>query len=242
MYSVSRDYPVEITRARKTLWPEYKRLKQENPLSKVAIVYPAKLIMNGKLVTDMFPEWDDILRGSRIDLGHPSQHSYASKFGSTPVTSTTMANEPQRMSNGTRPNQESAVNPDSDNYMEVANEETPEPPRPEQAISDAISSNQDGASQPGASAGDVQNITSNTNTSTSGSTSSKLAAHSTGSGFKTPSSNEKALSRSLSQGRSRSKSRGGGRPPSRSTPKSGLKIGEPASGTSESPTQTVNSA
>ena len=34
-FSVSRDYPLEITRARKTLWPEYKRIKQENPFAKV---------------------------------------------------------------------------------------------------------------------------------------------------------------------------------------------------------------
>ena len=53
VYSVSRDYPVEITRARKTLWPQYKRLKQENPLAKVAIVYPAKLISNGELAVKL---------------------------------------------------------------------------------------------------------------------------------------------------------------------------------------------
>ena len=82
-FSVSRDYPIEITRARKTLWPQYKDLKQEHPLSKVAIVYPAKLVMNGSVVTDLFPEWDEILRGSRIDMSHPSQQAYASKTGST---------------------------------------------------------------------------------------------------------------------------------------------------------------
>ena len=79
-FSVTRDYPPEITRARKTLWPEYKRYKQENPRSKISIVYPAKLIVTGRVVTDLFPEWDSILSGSRIDLNHPSQESYKSKL------------------------------------------------------------------------------------------------------------------------------------------------------------------
>ena len=242
VYSVSRDYPVEITRARKTLWPQYKRLKQENPLSKVAIVYPAKLIMNGKLVADMFPEWDDILRGSRIDLGHPSQQAYASKFGSTTMPPTTMTNEAhQRLSNGSRPNQDIVTNPDSDNYMEVANEGTSEHPRPEQVISDA-SSNQDEISQQGAGAGNMQNMQNITSNTSSGSSNSNPAAQSAGSGFKTPSSTGNPISRSLSQGRSRSQSRGGGRPTSRSISRNRLKTGDTVSGTPEGHTQTENSA
>ena len=84
-FSVSKDYPAEITRASRTLWPSYKRLKQQNPGAKVTIVYSAKLIMNGTVVNDLFPEWDSIMRGSRIDLNHPSQQNYsrASNFGSS---------------------------------------------------------------------------------------------------------------------------------------------------------------
>ena len=135
------------------------------------------------MATDMLPEWDDVLRRSRLDLGHPSQHPYASKLGSTTMPHTTMANEAyQQISNGSEPNQDIAVNPDRDNYIEVANEGTSEPPRPEQAISDA-SSLQDGTSQQGASAGNVQNITSDMS---SGSTNSNPAAQSAGSGFKPP--------------------------------------------------------
>ena len=78
-FSVSRDYPLEISRARQTLWPEYKRIKQQNPFAKISIVYPAKLIVNGRVVADLFPEWDTILGGSRIDLNHPSQELYRSK-------------------------------------------------------------------------------------------------------------------------------------------------------------------
>ena len=60
-FGVSRDYPIEITRARKTLWSQYKQLKEQSPLAKVGIVYPAKLVMNGSVVTDLFPEWDDVI-------------------------------------------------------------------------------------------------------------------------------------------------------------------------------------
>ena len=80
-FSISRNFPLEITRARSTLWPEYKQIKSQNPLTKVAIVYPAKLLVNGRVEKDLFPEWDAVLSGSRIDLTHESQSSYAKKLG-----------------------------------------------------------------------------------------------------------------------------------------------------------------
>ena len=236
VYSVSRDYPVEITRARKTLWPQYKRLKQENPLAKVAIVYPAKLISNGELVTDMFPEWDAVLRGSRIDLGHPSQQSYANKLSSIP-------NGPYQtmpMSNEPRPNHEItsiAANTDSGNRMEVTYDEPFGTPGTAQVISDAGPS-QEQTSQREETAGDDQNIASGT----SGASGSNSAASSSGSGFKTPSTTGNVNPRSQSAGRSRpkSKTRGGSVP--RSTSRSRLKMGETDSGTNENPAQTESSA
>ena len=80
-FSISRDFPLEITRARSTLWPVYKQLKSQIPLARVAIVYPAKLLVNGRVEKDLFPEWDAVLSGSRIDLTHESQSSYATKVG-----------------------------------------------------------------------------------------------------------------------------------------------------------------
>ena len=55
-FSVNRDFPKEITNARKRLWPEYKRLRQTAPDSKTSIVYPARLVSNGLTVADEFPE------------------------------------------------------------------------------------------------------------------------------------------------------------------------------------------
>ena len=80
-HSVSRDYPLEITNARKLLWDELKQIKSQNPSAKVSVGYPAKLIMNNQICFDLFPEWDSVVRGSRIDSQHPSQQR-RSKTGS----------------------------------------------------------------------------------------------------------------------------------------------------------------
>lgn len=65
-YSINRDFPPEITNARRQLWSEYKTLKRDNPDKKVGLVYPCKILMNGRVVRDAFPLWDRIMQGSRI--------------------------------------------------------------------------------------------------------------------------------------------------------------------------------
>ena len=55
-FGVSCDHPIEITRGQKTLWPDFKQVKALNPSAKVAISYPAKLMVNGRVVKDLFPE------------------------------------------------------------------------------------------------------------------------------------------------------------------------------------------
>ena len=64
-FSINRDYPLEITNARKILWPHFKEARNI-PYNRVTIGYPAKLIVNGVVTRDLFPDWDNILRGSRI--------------------------------------------------------------------------------------------------------------------------------------------------------------------------------
>ena len=58
---------VEITNARRTLWPKFKAARA-HPSNRVSISYPAKLLVNGAVVCDMFPDWDQIMKGSRISL------------------------------------------------------------------------------------------------------------------------------------------------------------------------------
>ena len=78
VYSVNRDFPSEISRGRTLLWPKLKQVRQQYPLAKSSLGYPAKIIMNGKVIEDLFPECDTIIRGSRIDAAHHSQQNHKS--------------------------------------------------------------------------------------------------------------------------------------------------------------------
>lgn len=55
-YSVSRDHPKEILSARHRLLPQFKTERQ-NRNNKVSIEYPAKLVINGRVIADEFPDW-----------------------------------------------------------------------------------------------------------------------------------------------------------------------------------------
>ena len=62
-FNINRDFPREIVNARKHLWPEYKELRKSFPASKISILYPAKLVKDGNLVKDQFPDWVSVMQG-----------------------------------------------------------------------------------------------------------------------------------------------------------------------------------
>ena len=65
--SVDRDYPAEITNARKLLWPRFKELRQnKRQRDTVEIRYPAQLVKNNVVIEDAFPGWNDIMKGNKI--------------------------------------------------------------------------------------------------------------------------------------------------------------------------------
>ena len=64
---VNRDYPVEIVEARKALFPLYKEYRDQNKYNKVSIQYPAKLLVNGVIKHDLFPDWSETMSGLRVD-------------------------------------------------------------------------------------------------------------------------------------------------------------------------------
>ena len=67
--SVDLDLPKEINEARKRLWPKLKEAK--NKRYKAHIVYPAKLLVEGKVVQNEFPDWFETVGQSRlIDFTH----------------------------------------------------------------------------------------------------------------------------------------------------------------------------
>ena len=75
--SINRDYPREISNARRSLWSQYKELKRTSPSSTVNIVYPAKLVKDGRVIKDCFPHWGTIMSGNRVntpDVNNPKRN------------------------------------------------------------------------------------------------------------------------------------------------------------------------
>ena len=62
-FSVTEDLPIEIRKAREQLIPELKEMKNRN--KRAAIVYPAKLLVEGKIVREINPS-DFVDRSSRV--------------------------------------------------------------------------------------------------------------------------------------------------------------------------------
>lgn len=62
--AIHRDLPLEIIDGRKRLWKSYKDAPKA-PQTCASIVYPAKLIVNGQVVADEFPQWNDIVHMKR---------------------------------------------------------------------------------------------------------------------------------------------------------------------------------
>ncbi|WAR09294.1 hypothetical protein MAR_019252, partial [Mya arenaria] len=65
-FSIDIDFPLEIQEARGRLWPRMKELKSDFPRSRVQIVYPEKLIHDGRVVGDELPEWNRFVGANRI--------------------------------------------------------------------------------------------------------------------------------------------------------------------------------
>ena len=65
-YGIDRDYPKEIAMARKRLWEHQKSSYKSGEY--VKIVFPAKLIVNGRCVADEFPDWQEILSKDRLQF------------------------------------------------------------------------------------------------------------------------------------------------------------------------------
>ena len=74
-FSIAYDLPKEINEARKRLWSELRTIKANKPFVKFQILYPAKLLVEGKVVRDEFPDWGKVMQGSRlVDFVHIDSH------------------------------------------------------------------------------------------------------------------------------------------------------------------------
>ena len=61
-FSINQDFPPEIRTARGQLWDDYKRARSEKLKAKIA--FPAKLVVEGQVVRDLFPMWGNWARSS----------------------------------------------------------------------------------------------------------------------------------------------------------------------------------
>lgn len=68
-FSVTRDYPKEIVAARQRLMPRLK-LERQNKNNKVSLEYPARLLINGRVVADEFPDWYSVLEHDRYQMAN----------------------------------------------------------------------------------------------------------------------------------------------------------------------------
>ena len=98
-FGINRDYPKEIISARSTLWPTFKKARADNPNGSVYIGYPAKLIVNGRVLADQFPEWRKVLKGSRerdvITDTHVSDPGEKHEFNDDATASARYSNDPK---------------------------------------------------------------------------------------------------------------------------------------------------
>lgn len=92
-FSVDYDYPTEIRDARSKLWPRLKELRRDNPRARVLIVYPAKLIMDGNVVEDALPDWNENVRTNRLSICDKLQYVKPIRVGrmaaDAPITPST---------------------------------------------------------------------------------------------------------------------------------------------------------
>ena len=56
---------MEINKARGVLWNRYKELKRAG--KNVSMQYPAKLVMDGRVIENALPDWYDILQEQRVE-------------------------------------------------------------------------------------------------------------------------------------------------------------------------------
>ena len=75
-FSIQQDFPPEIKAARGELWEDFRKAKSENKVAR--IVYPAKLVIDGIVEKDMFPEWNKWATGKYVRGTHSRNPQFPS--------------------------------------------------------------------------------------------------------------------------------------------------------------------
>ena len=72
-FGVSKDYPSEISKARQSLWSQFKTVRSNNPNRRVTQGYPAKISIDNETIIDLLPDRFQILQGSRVSRVQSTQ-------------------------------------------------------------------------------------------------------------------------------------------------------------------------
>ena len=92
-YGVSRDYTNEISKARNSLWKQFKDIRENNNNKKVSLGFPVKIMVDNAVVVDLFPDWFEILKGSKVDLAPVKNESRNShEYPPVQITNTMSTN------------------------------------------------------------------------------------------------------------------------------------------------------
>ncbi len=103
-YFIDRDYPKEIVDARKRIWPKYKAARAESIQTRatVRIQFPAKLVVDGRVIHDEFPYWSETMRGTR-DRGFGHIHCVNSQRDHSEFANNAQSDQARRPTTQQRP-------------------------------------------------------------------------------------------------------------------------------------------
>ena len=97
---IRRDYPKEIVSARSQLWPRYKQEREKNTQTSVQMGFTAKILVhvpvNGRVIEDKFPDWFNVLCGSRHEISPSVQHDIDPNGTAGPSQHISHSNGPKR--------------------------------------------------------------------------------------------------------------------------------------------------
>ncbi|MEW8546032.1 MAG: hypothetical protein AB2693_21120, partial [Candidatus Thiodiazotropha sp.] len=126
-YGVSKDYPSEISKARQSLWNQFKTVRANNPNRRVTLGYPAKISIDNETIVDLFPDWFQILQGSRVSRAQSTQSNGQNINTETGMASLLSLSSGTHMSMPTRDTDSEScqMGPDTGNCESVSPERAP---------------------------------------------------------------------------------------------------------------------
>ncbi|KAH3879980.1 hypothetical protein DPMN_003892 [Dreissena polymorpha] len=134
-FGILRDYPREISEARKDLWPDLKAARDKYGSKNVKMLFPAALSVHGEVIRNLFPDWHSVLRGSRNSdvasrIDQRFQKITADHAISVDTQQPLQSTEPPKESKSVQEVQSASNDDESDTAIEEPEVRTDTPRRP----------------------------------------------------------------------------------------------------------------